>query len=126
MRVPALTIALIFSAPAHAAVEVVNRRLEVGQTIIGALTDASVEPQGAMRLIDALDDVFDVRQARAGHQLRIVRVDGFVENLDYRVGPLDEYQVRREGWRYVAAKRAIAYERKVARFEFDVETSLYE
>lgn len=126
MRVFALTIVLFSSAAAHAAVEVLNRRLDDGQTIIGALTDARVEPQSAMRLIDALDDVFDVRQAKPGHQLRIVRVDGFVENLDYRAGPLDEYQVRRDGWRYVAARRAVAFERKVARFEFDVETSLYE
>jgi murein DD-endopeptidase MepM/ murein hydrolase activator NlpD len=126
MRWLALTLAMVFAPPVQAAVEVVNRRLETGQTIIGALTEAKVEPQSAMRLIDALDDVFDVRQAHAGHQLRIVRIDGFIENLDYRVGPLDEYQVRRDGWRYVAAKRAVSYERKVARFEFDVETSLYE
>lgn len=126
MRAPALFIALLSAAPALADVEVVNRRLETGQTIIGALQSAAIEPASALRLVDALDDVFDVRQARAGHQLRIVRVDGFVEHLDYRVGTLDEYQVRRDGWRYVAAKRTVTFERKVARFEFDVEVSLYE
>src|SRR5262249_11367405 len=101
LRAPALTSVLLIAAPAFADVEIFNRRLDSGQTIIGALTAAHVDPGSAMRLIDALDDVFDVRQARSGHQLRIVRVDGFVENLDYRLGPLDEYQVRRDGWRYV-------------------------
>lgn len=125
MRSPTLFI-LLAAAPALAHVEVANRRLEQGQTILGALEAANVEPGSALRLIDALDDVFDVRQARAGHQLRIVRVDGFVENLDYRVGALDEYQVHRDGWRYVGEKRAVTFERKVARFEFDVEKSLYQ
>ncbi len=125
MRWPTLFLLLV-AAPALARVEVVNRRLEQGQTILGALEAANVEPGSALRLIDALDDVFDVRQARAGHQLRLVRVDGFVENLDYRVGALDEYQVRRDGWRYVGEKRVVTYERRVARFEFDVEKSLYQ
>jgi murein DD-endopeptidase MepM/ murein hydrolase activator NlpD len=118
--------ALLSLALASTDVTVTNRRLEHGQTILGALSDARVEPGHAMRLIDALDDVFDVRQARAGHQLRIVRVDGFVEHLDLRLGPLDEYQVRRDGWRYVASKRQVSYERRVARFDLDVSTSLYE
>ncbi len=121
-----LVSALLHLALASADVTVTNRRLEHGQTILGALSEANVEPAHAMRLIDALDDVFDVRQARAGHQLRIVRVDGFVEQLDLRLGALDEYQVRRDGWRYVATKRQVSFERRVARFDLDVSTSLYE
>lgn len=126
MLVCAFAIASSLTASAPAEVTVTNRRLEHGQTILGALHDANVQPTHAMRLIDALDDVFDVRQARAGNQLRLVRVDGFVESFDFRVGALDEYQVRRDGWRYVAQKRPVAYERKVARFDLDVSTSLYE
>ncbi|MBL8949743.1 MAG: M23 family metallopeptidase [Myxococcaceae bacterium] len=116
----------MMGSSALAGTEVTNRRLEQGQTILGALEAANVSAASALRLIDALDDVFDVRQARSGHQLRIVRVDGFVEHLDYRVGPLDEYQVRRDGWRYIGEKRVVAFERKVARFEFDVEKSLWQ
>src|SRR5207302_10057581 len=43
-----------------------------------------------------------------------------------RLGALDEYQVRREGWRYVASKRAVAFEKRVVRFDFDVERSLWD
>lgn len=118
--------ALLILALASTDVTVTNRRLEHGQTILGALSEAKVEPAHAMRLIDALDDVFDVRQARAGHQLRIVRVDGFVEHVELRLGALDEYQVRRDGWRYVASKRQVSFEKRVARFDLDVSTSLYE
>lgn len=117
---------LSLAPAAQAGVEVVNRRLEPGQTLSAALHAVDVEPASAQLLIDALDDVYDVRTARSGHQLRVVRVDGFVENLDLRIGPLDEYQVRRDGWRYVASKRVIAFERKVQRFDFDVERSLYD
>ena len=119
-------IASSITASTPAEVSVTNRRLEQGQTVLGAISEAGVEAGHAMRLIDALDDVFDVRQARSGHQLRLVRVDGFVEALDFRVSALDEYQVRRDGWRYVAQKRPVAYERRVARFDLDVSTSLYE
>src|SRR4051812_24091409 len=101
MRELALALTVLSSAPALAGAEVTNRRLEPKETILGALVAANVDPSSAMRLVDALDDVFDVRQAHAGNSLRIVRVDGFVENFDFRQGPLDEYQVRRDGWRYV-------------------------
>jgi murein DD-endopeptidase MepM/ murein hydrolase activator NlpD len=117
---------LISAAAWGADYSVVNRRLERGQTLSGALKAAQVDPHVAPRLLEALADVFDVRAAKPGQQLRLVSVDGFVEALDLRVGPLDEYQVRREGWRYVAQKRSERVERHVARVELDVETSLYE
>lgn len=106
--------------------EVLNRLMSRGQTLSGALSAAGVERTQAQRLVDALDDVLDLRQVRAGHQLRLVRLDGFVEALDYRIGALDEYQVRRDGWRYVAQKRQVSYQRVVTKFELDVERSLYD
>src|SRR5262245_19844730 len=125
MRSAALIVALI-STTAHAEVQVINRRLAKGQTLYAALTTAGIDAHSTQRLIDALDDVADVRLARAGQQLRVVRVDGFVENVDYRVGPLEEYQVRRDRWRYIASRRVVSFERRVQRYDFDVETSLWQ
>jgi murein DD-endopeptidase MepM/ murein hydrolase activator NlpD len=121
-----LAILLISSTAFGADYTALNRRLERGQTLSGALKAAQVEPKVAQRLLEALGDVFDVRAAKPGHQLRLVTVDGFPEALDLRLGPLDEYQVRRDGWRYVAQKRPLRVERHIARVELDVETSLYE
>jgi murein DD-endopeptidase MepM/ murein hydrolase activator NlpD len=122
----ACMLALISSTAFAADYSVMNRRLERGQTLSGALKAAHVDARLSQRLLEALAGVFDVRAAHAGNQLRLVDVDGFIEALDLRVGPLDEYQVRREGWRYVAQKRPISIERHVARVELDVETSLYD
>src|SRR5690242_1302728 len=119
MRLLLATAVLWLALPAHAGVQVLNRRLEAKQTLSAALKDGGVNTSQAVRLLEALSDVFDVRSAHAGDQLRIVTVDGFVEHLDFRVDPLDEYQVWREGWRYVAQKRAVDYQHRVARLSFD-------
>jgi murein DD-endopeptidase MepM/ murein hydrolase activator NlpD len=122
----ALILALISTAAWGADYSVINRQLERGQTLSGALKAAQVDTRIATRLLEALAGVFDVRSARPGNQVRLVNVDGFIEAMDLRLNAMDEYQVRRDGWRYVAQKRPVQMQRHVARLELDVETSLYD
>ncbi|MGZ6133400.1 MAG: M23 family metallopeptidase, partial [Myxococcaceae bacterium] len=78
------------------------------------------------RVIGALQGVFDFRKSRVGDQLRLVLRDGELEHLDYRQSPVDEWQVRRDGERYVASKREIEVETQVSRVELEVSSSLYD
>lgn len=131
-----MSLAMLASTPAGGAsssgdasasvVDVINRQVRPGQTLSSPLRSANLDPQTVHQLVSALDELVDLKRVRAGHQLRVVRVDGRVERLEYRRGPLDEYLVLREGNRFVAQRRPPRMARRVERFEFDVETTLYE
>ncbi len=106
---------------------VLNRRIEPEQAVGKALLAVGLAPQQVDALVAALSSVFDCRRSRAGDQLRFVfGPDGALELFDYRQGPLDEFHVRRSGERFLAVKRAVEVEKKVAVVELKVESSLYE
>jgi hypothetical protein len=123
--VPALTLALLATAPSPQ-LRVLNRRVERNQVLARALRDAGLDGGQTDRVVAALETVFDVRKSRPGDQLRLVFRDGELDFLDYRQSAVDEWQVRRDGEKYVASKRAVEVEKQVSRVEIEVDTSLYD
>lgn len=123
---PALAVALLAAAPSPPAVRILNRRIERNQVLASALRSAGLDGQQTDRVVGALQGVFDFRKSRVGDQLRLVLRDGELDHLDYRQSPVDEWQVRREGERYVASKREIEVETQVSRVELEVSSSLYD
>lgn len=122
---PALVAALLATASAPQ-VRILNRRVERNQVLATALRSAGLDGVQTDRVIGALQGVFDFRRSRVGDQLRLVFRDGELEHLDYRQSPVDEWQVRRDGERYVASKREIEVETQVSRVELEVQSSLYD
>lgn len=122
---PALVAALLATASAPQ-VRILNRRVERNQVLATALRSAGLDGVQTDRVIGALQGVFDFRRSRVGDQLRLVLRDGELEHLDYRQSPVDEWQVRRDGERYVASKREIEVETQVSRVELEVQSSLYD
>ena len=62
---------------------------------------------------------FNFKKARPGDQLRLVFRHGQLDVLDYRRSLLTEWQVRREGDRYIGRKREIEREQRVDTVELD-------
>jgi len=124
--VPALAAALLAAAPASPQIRILNRRIERNQVLATALHSAGLDGQQTDQVIGALQGVFDFRKSRVGDQLRLVFHEGELDRLDYRQSPVDEWQVRRDGERYVASKREIEVETQVSRVELEVASSLYD
>ncbi len=123
----ALGACLCLCAFAADAAEVVhNRRLESGQTVAHALRASGLDDATTERVLSALEGVFEFRKARPGDQVRVVLSDGVLDFLDYRRGPQDEWLVRRDGDRLVAAKREIEVEKRLAVVELEVTSSIWE
>jgi len=123
---PVLGAALLASAPAPSHVRILNRRIERNQVLASALRSAGLDSQQTDRVVAALQGVFDFRRSRPGDQLRLVFRDAELDRFDYRQSAVDEWQVRRDGDRYVAGKREVEVETQVSRVELEVSTSLYD
>lgn len=119
-------VSLVLGSEARAATRVLNRRIERSQTVSRALYEAGLDTPQVEGIIGALQGVFEFRKSREGDQFRLVLRDGEVDFFDYRQGPLDEWQVRREGERLLGSQRAIDVERRVGVVELSVDSSLYE
>ncbi|MCE9667315.1 M23 family metallopeptidase [Myxococcus stipitatus] len=130
MRIaPLLSLATLLVATSSEAVvryEIKNRRIEPRQTLAGALHEAKLPDAQVTAVISALEGVFDFRKSRVGDQFRLVLRDGELDFFDYRQSMVDEWQVRRDGEKYVGSKRAIEVEKQVAVVSLDIQTSLYE
>ena len=105
---------------------ILNRRIESGQTLSRVLNDAGIADSQIESILSALEGVLDFRRCRVGDQLRIDFLDGEVRFIDYRQSPLDEWQVRRDGNRYLASRREIEVEKRVDTVQLRIDTSLYE
>ena len=104
-----------------------NRRLERNQTVAKALYDAGLDEQTVNALHGALTAAqFDLRKARPGDQLRLVLRDGQLDVLDYRRSALKEWQVRRDGERYVGRLREVEREQRVEMVELSVTSSVWD
>ncbi|HET9158032.1 MAG TPA: M23 family metallopeptidase, partial [Myxococcaceae bacterium] len=123
---PALVAALLTAAPSSPQVHILNRRIERNQVLATALRAAGLDGGQTDRVVGALQGVFDFRKSRVGDQLRLVFRDGELDHFDYRQGPVDEWQVRRDGEKYVARKREVEVETQVTRVELEVASSLYD
>jgi murein DD-endopeptidase MepM/ murein hydrolase activator NlpD len=103
-----------------------NRRIGPNQPLAVALQGAGLPPEQVGSLVAALEGVFDFRKSRVGDQLRVVLRDGELDFFGYRQSAVDEWQVRRDGERYVGSKRVIEVEKQVALVSLDITHSLYE
>ena len=123
---PALVAALLTAAPSSPQVRILNRRIERNQVLATALRAAGLDGGQTDSVVGALQGVFDFRKSRVGDQLRLVFRDGELDHFDYRQSPVDEWQVRRDGEKYVARKREVEVETQVNRVELEVSSSLYD
>lgn len=126
---PLLCLAALLAAPFASAAsryDVKNRRIEPRQTLAQALHDAALPDAQVEAVISALEGVFDFRKSRAGDQFRLVLRDGVLDFFDYRQSAVDEWQVRRDGDKYVGSKRTIEVEKQVALVSLEISSSLYE
>ncbi|MBK7858271.1 MAG: M23 family metallopeptidase [Archangiaceae bacterium] len=104
-----------------------NRRLEQNATVAKTLFAAGLdEPtvdavQGALKA-----NGFDFKKARPSDQLRFVFRNGQLDQLDYRRSIFSEWQVRRDGDRYVGKKGELERETQLAVVELTVESSVWE
>jgi len=123
-----LVLSLLGALPARAAqLKIQNRRLGPEQTVGHALHQAGLSNPEVDAVIAALRPVFDFRRARPGDQLRFVRTDGVLSHLDYRRGPLDEWQVRLDAsGTLVGSRRDVPEESVVALVDITIENSLYD
>ncbi len=103
-----------------------NRRIEPNQPLAVALQAAELPPEQVQAVINALEGVFDFTKSRVGDQFRLVIRDGELDFFDYRQSAMDEWQVRRDGDKYVGSKRAIEVEKQVSLVSLEIENSLYE
>ncbi len=113
-------------ALASATGSILNRRIEAGQTLSGALAAAGVPSVQAEAVVAALAGVLDLRRCQIGDQLRIRLADSEVQLVDYRQSAVDEWQVHRKVGGYLAAKRPIEIARRVETVELRIDSSLYE
>ena len=74
----------------------------------------------------AMKDVYDFRKAQVGHRFEgEVDSNGKLTRFQYQTGPLDVYEVRLEGAKYIAVKKHIPVETRVARIGCEIGTSLF-
>ncbi|ATB42617.1 peptidase M23 [Cystobacter fuscus] len=125
-----LCLGVLFAAPlveaATTSYSVRNRRIEPNQPLAVALQEAGLPPEQVSAVISALEGVFDFRKSRVGDQFRLVLREGELDFFGYRQSAVDEWQVRRDGDRFVGSKRAIEVEKQVAVVSLEVNSSLYE
>jgi murein DD-endopeptidase MepM/ murein hydrolase activator NlpD len=130
MRIaPLLCLAALLAAPLSSASTtylVKNRRIEPRQTLAQALHSAALPDAQVEAVISALEGVFDFRKSRPGDQFRLVMRDGVLDFFDYRQSAVDEWQVRRDGEKYVGSKRTIEVEKQVSLVTLEISSSLYE
>jgi murein DD-endopeptidase MepM/ murein hydrolase activator NlpD len=131
MRIASLLcLAALLAAPVAAAsstrFEVKNRRIEPNQSLSEALHAAALPDEQVGAVISALEGVFDFRKSRAGDQFRLVLRNGELDFFDYRQNAVSEWQVRRDGEKYVGSKRSIEVEKQVALVALEINSSLYE
>ncbi|MDP2273020.1 MAG: M23 family metallopeptidase [Archangium sp.] len=104
-----------------------NRRLDKNQTVARALYDAGLDEVTVTALHGALSAAeFNFKKARPGDQLRFVFRHGQLDVLDYRRSLLTEWQVRRDGDRYVARKREIEREQRIELVDLTVESNVWD
>ncbi|MFZ5443644.1 MAG: M23 family metallopeptidase [Myxococcota bacterium] len=104
-----------------------NRRLEKNQTVAKALYDAGLDEATVNALHGALAAAeFNFKKARPGDQLRLVFRNGELDVLDYRRSLLTEWQVRRDGERYVGRRREVEREQRTDTVELTVESNVWD
>lgn len=101
-------------------------RLKRGDTVFRALMSEGLDNSKVAPVLAAMKDVFDFRKAQVGHRYSgEVGDHGRVLSFEYQTGPLDIYQVNLKGDAYVALKKNIPVDKRVARVGCTIGTSLF-
>lgn len=120
-----VTVALALGATD--ATQVKNRRLDRNQTVVAALYAGGLDEQTVEAVKGALSaSGFDFKRANPGDQLRFVFRAGQLDVLDYRRNVFKEWQVRREGDRYVGKKRELEREQRTDVIDLTIESSVWD
>lgn len=127
MLVVTLTCLLLSAQGSPDSTLIKNRRLGKNQTVASALYEAGLDDSTVNALHGALSAAeFNFRKARPGDQLRLVFRHGQLDVLDYRRSLLTEWQVRREGDRYIGRKREIEREQRVETVELVIDSNVWD
>jgi len=111
---------------AQGTTKIINRRLASGQTVPQLLYHMGLDSLHVNAMQDALSATgFDFRKARAGDQIRLVFKNEALALLDYRRNLLTEWQVLKEGERFVGKVREIEREQRVEVVDLSVNSSLW-
>ncbi len=110
--------------------EVVTGEIRKGESLYLALIREGI-PRGKIILLEkALKPVFDVKKSQIGDRYELGRdLEGHFKNFKYytTISPIDFYLVEEdEHGKLVAKKERLPVEKKIARVEGRIETSLYE
>ncbi len=101
-------------------------RLKRGDTVFRALMGEGLDHSKIAPVLSAMKDVFDFRRAQVGHRYSgTIGRNGRVLSFEYQTGPLDTYQVHLEKEDYVALKKNIPVDRRMARIGCTLGTSLF-
>ncbi len=110
--------------------EVVTGEIRKGESLYLALIREGIPRDKIILLEKALKPVFDVKKSQIGDRYELERdLEGRFKNFKYytTVSPIDFYLVEEdESGRLVAKRERLPVEKKIARVEGKIETSLYE
>ncbi len=110
--------------------EVVAGEIRKGESLYLALVREGIPKDKIILLEKALKPVFDVRKSQIGDRYELERdLEGHFKNFKYytTISPIDFYLVEEdEHGKLVAKKERLPVEKKIARVEGKIETSLYE
>lgn len=110
--------------------EVVTGEIRKGESLYLALVREGIPRDKIILLEKALKPVFDVKKSQIGDRYELRRdLEGHFKNFKYytTISPIDFYLVEKDEHGKLAAKKErLPVEKKIARVEGKIETSLYE
>ncbi|MCB9540963.1 MAG: peptidoglycan DD-metalloendopeptidase family protein [Myxococcales bacterium] len=101
--------------------------LDRDQTLSSALGAYGVTPAQVHRIVAALDGIYDFRTARpgAGFSVRIDNRDGSLAGFRFEHGPLDVFEVERDGDGFTGKRVEVPTETVEAAIGAEIRASLY-
>lgn len=101
--------------------------LEKSQTLGAALENYGVTGAQVHRIVAALDGIYDFRTARPGaaFTVRLDRKSGQLAGFRFEHGPLDVFEVTRDGDTYTGARVDVPVEQVDAEVGAEIRASLY-
>ena len=101
-------------------------KMKRGDTVFMALQNQGIENTRVAPVLAAMRDVFDFRKAQVGDNFKgKLDATGRVVQFEYELGPLDVYQVELKGDQYLATKKEIPVDVRLAKVGCTVGTSLF-
>ena len=114
------------ATPGTTVVKTFDGKLKAGDTVFRALQKEGLAQTRVAPVLAAMGNVFDFRKAQVGHRFRgSVAAGGKVLSFEYQTGPIDVYQVALEGDSYVAVKKNVPVDRRVAKLGCTIGSSLF-